>query len=77
MSIRKTLGENVRRRRLTLGISQEALAARIHESVGTAQWDQGYVSRIESGQVNATLETLEQLAAALDTTAAHLISRPE
>lgn len=75
MSIRKTLGDNVRRRRVELGLSQEALASRIHESSETGQWDQGYVSRLESGQVNATVDTLEQLAAALQTTPERLISR--
>ncbi len=35
--------------------------------------DQAYVSRIEAGQMNVTLETLDQIAAALEADAADLV----
>lgn len=48
------------------GISQEELAMRIGA-------DQAYVSRIEVGQMNVTLETVEQIANALQTNASDLL----
>ncbi len=38
--------------------------------------DQAYVSRIEAGQINVTLETVEQIAAALETEAFELLKPP-
>ena len=58
MEIKKRFGLAVRNRRSALGISQEELAMRIGA-------DQAYVSRIETGQMNVTLDTAEQIAAAL------------
>ena len=49
----------VRKCRNDAGISQEELAMRINA-------DQAYVSRIEAGQMNVTLETAEQIASALN-----------
>jgi transcriptional regulator with XRE-family HTH domain len=59
MEIRQLFGENVKRLRQDAGISQEELAMRIGA-------DQAYVSRLEAGQLNPTLETIGQIAAALD-----------
>ena len=59
MEIKKRFGLAVREQRKTLNVSQEELAMRIGA-------DQAYVSRIEAGQMNATLETVEQIASALE-----------
>ena len=58
MEIKKRFGLAVREQRKRLNVSQEELAMRIGA-------DQAYVSRIEAGQMNVTLETLEQIASAL------------
>ena len=60
MDIKRRFGSAVRAHRVALGISQEELALRIGA-------DQAYVSRIEAGAMNVTLETAQQLAAALET----------
>jgi transcriptional regulator with XRE-family HTH domain len=67
MDIKRRFGSAVRARRLALGISQEELALRIGA-------DQAYVSRVEAGAMNLTLETVQQLAVALETDAAVLFS---
>ncbi|MGV2016770.1 MULTISPECIES: helix-turn-helix domain-containing protein [Agrobacterium] len=56
----------VKEKRVALGISQEELAMRIEA-------DQAYVSRVEAGQINVTLETMQQIASALKTDAAELL----
>lgn len=58
MGLRKTVGLNARRLRQTAKLSQDEVAAEIGV-------DQGYLSRIEAGQKNLTLDTLELLARAL------------
>ena len=58
MEIKERFGKAVRERRSAGGISQEELAMRIGA-------DQAYVSRIEAGQMNVTLDTVEQIATAL------------
>ena len=67
MDIKRRFGSAVRARRAALGISQEELALRIDA-------DQAYVSRIEAGAMNVTLETAQQLADALETDVAALFS---
>ena len=64
------LGEAVRRRRLDLGLSQEALGFR-------CGLDRTYVSGIERGVRNPTLVTIRRLAEGLETTVAHLFERME
>lgn len=59
MNVRARLGENTRRRRLELGMSQEDLAA-------VAELDRTYVSGIERGIRNPSLEVLARLAGALN-----------
>lgn len=59
MDIKRRFGLAVRARRVALGISQEELALRIDA-------DQAYVSRVEAGAMNVTLETAQQIAAALE-----------
>ena len=56
----KTLfGENVKRVRKQSGMSQEALALKIDA-------DQAYISRIEAGQLNPTIESIAEIAQALN-----------
>ncbi len=70
MEIKKRFGLAVREHRRLLRVSQEELAMRIGA-------DQAYVSRIEAGQMNVTLETVEQIATALQTDPADLMKAPE
>jgi len=57
---KSTLARNIKRLRAELALSQEELGLRI-------QADQAYISRIESGHLNPTLESLSELAHALET----------
>ena len=61
-----TLGEKIRRRRRELHLTQTALAG---ESITRI-----LISRIESGDVNPSLETLKYLAERLDLPAGYLLS---
>jgi DNA-binding XRE family transcriptional regulator len=65
MEIKKRFGFAVREHRRLFKVSQEELAMRIGA-------DQAYVSRIEAGQMNVTLETVEQIASALGADASDL-----
>lgn len=65
MDIKKRFGLAVREQRKRLDVSQEELAMRIDA-------DQAYVSRIEAGQMNVTLETVEHVARALHIDVANL-----
>lgn len=67
MDIKRRFGLAVRARRAALGISQEELALRIDA-------DQAYVSRVEAGAMNVTLDTAQQIAEALGTDVALLFS---
>ena len=58
MEIKRQFGLALKRERDRLGWSQERLANDIDV-------DQAYISRVETGQVNLTLETVEALATAL------------
>jgi transcriptional regulator with XRE-family HTH domain len=59
MEIKQQFGTVLKRERDRLGWSQEKLANDIDV-------DQAYISRVEAGQVNLTLETIEALATALN-----------
>lgn len=59
MDVRRTLGRNVRKYRLAAKLSQEEIAARI----GAAQY---YVSQLETGKRNPTVETVYLLSQALN-----------
>ena len=67
MDIKRRFGRAVRARRAALAISQEELALRIGG-------DQAYVSRIETGAMNVTLETAQQIAEALESDVAALFA---
>ncbi len=69
MEIKKRFGLAVREHRKRLGLSQEELAMRIGA-------DQAYVSRIEAGQMNVTLETVELIAGALDIDVVDALQKP-
>lgn len=64
-SIKQRFGKAVRRRRRELELSQEYLAelAGLHRT---------YVSNLERGMINPTLENVERLAKALDISMARL-----
>ena len=62
------LGDAIREVRLSKGISQEKLAL-------LADVDRSYVGRIERGDNNVALLTLERLADALDTSVAKLMQK--
>ena len=62
----RALAENIRRRRASVGLSQEELAARcgVHRT---------YIGAIERGERNVTLDTVERIAEALGTPALDLL----
>lgn len=55
----KTLGNRIRERRKTLGLTQEGLAA-------TAEIDRSYIGGVERGERNVTFTVLCQVCAALN-----------
>ncbi len=74
MQIKQKFGLAVRKRRKEIGISQEELAMRINtdSNENTKYADQSYVSKVELGQANVTLETIQVLCDALDCEAGDL-----
>ena len=61
---------NLRRLRVTRGVSQEALAV-------DAGVDRSYVGRIERGVENPTVETLDRLAVALEVAVSEMLVAPK
>lgn len=59
LSINQRFGKAIRRRRRELDLSQEELAER-------ADLHRTYISNIERGELNPSLETMEKLVKALD-----------
>lgn len=59
MSIKANVGQRIRELRLKIGISQEALANR-------AEIDRTYVTDVENGRRNISIENLEKLVNALN-----------
>lgn len=68
-SITKIVGENVRRAREAIGVSQEELGDR-------AGIDRTYVSGVERGVRNPTVKVLARLAEALAVPPASLLKQP-
>lgn len=66
--IKKRFGKAIRRRRRELDLSQEELAER-------AELHRTYVSDIERGDRNPSLENIEKLAKALNTKVSDLFSK--
>ena len=58
MDVKKEFGATIKRERMRLGLSQEALAER-------ADLHRTYITDIERGTRNLTLESIAKLAAAL------------
>lgn len=69
-SLAKRFGDLVRRKRLEQGYSQEdfSFMARLHQT---------YISGIERGRRNITLETAEQIAKALGTPLSSMLAEIE
>lgn len=70
MDMRKLVGRNFSRLRAESGLTQEAVAER-------AKLSQQYVSGLERGQRNPTVETLLALAQALGVNHVELVKPPE
>ena len=66
-SIKQRFGKAIRRRRRELDLSQEELAER-------AELHRTYISNIERGELNPSLETMEKLVKALDITVSALFA---
>ena len=69
MDTREIIGWNLRRLRVSRGISQERLALE-------AAIDRAYVGRVERGEENVTVSTLEALANALEERVSELFVEP-
>jgi len=63
------VGKNVRLRREAMSLSQEQLGLRIEA-------DQAYISRLERGILNPTVESLVEIAFALEIDVNRLLSDP-
>lgn len=68
MDLRQVVGQNIREAREAAGLAQDALAheAEIHPT---------YLSGVETGKRNITLNVLERIAAALNVTEEARVSR--
>ena len=66
MDVRARLAKNLRKRRIELGLSQEAFAdlADLHRT---------YISDLERGRRNPSIEIVDKLAIALNTSAGSLL----
>lgn len=64
------IGRNVRRFRVAKGLTQEELSNR-------CDFDQRYISQVETGQRNLTVLSLYELAQALGTTPVALVTPSE
>ena len=67
MDMRRLVGDNVRRLRSDMGLTQEQLAER-------SGFTQQYISDLERGRRNPTVVSLFELAQALEVTPTALIS---
>ena len=74
MEIKRQFGLALKRERERAKLTQEALANKIGED--DPYVDQAYISRVEAGQVNLTLETMAALAKALDVDPAVFLAKP-
>src|SRR6185436_5701352 len=70
IDVKKQFGAAVKLRRSRLGISQEELA-------GRAGLHRTYISDVERGARNVSLESIHRLATALETSMANLFSRSD
>lgn len=70
MDVRQIIGENIRRRRVALGLSQEKLAAEIGV-------EQSYLSGLEYGRRNPTAVTIWHVSLALNVKPGSLFEPPK
>ena len=70
MDANQRFGNQVKRYRKGSALSQEELAMRMDA-------DQAYISRLEAGQLNPTLETIAEIAQALDVAIIELFNHPD
>lgn len=70
IDVKKTFGESVKGRRKLLGLSQEELAEK-------AELHRTYISDVERGARNVSLESINKLAHALGVSVSALFSREE
>lgn len=70
MDASSIIGWNLRRLRVSQGLSQERLAL-------ASGIDRAYVGRVERGSENVTITTLEAMATALSVPVAALLIEPE
>ena len=70
MDIKEKVGQRIRQLRKELEISQEALALK-------AEVDRTYVTDVEAGRRNVSLEILERLIKALNVSIAEFFNRKE
>lgn len=68
MNMRRLVGENVRQLRISRGMTQERLAE-------VSGFSQQYISDLERGRRNPTVVSLFDLAQALETTPAELVTQ--
>lgn len=70
MALRKIVGTNIRKAREARGLPQDELAhmAEVHTT---------YLSGVENGHRNITMNVLERIAAALGVTEAELVRRDD
>lgn len=67
--LQRVVGENLRRHRLRLGLSQEAFA----EKLGVHRT---YMGGVERGERNLTLQTVEKLAETVNVPPLDLLTQP-
>jgi transcriptional regulator with XRE-family HTH domain len=67
-SVRKAIGREIRKQRLSVGLSQRELAARLHMSVT-------YVGRVERGVTDLAAEEFVRIAVALNANPVTLLSK--
>lgn len=70
MDIKQKVGQRLRILRLELGLSQEALALK-------AEVDRTYVTDVEAGRRNVSLEILERLIKALEVSFSEFFNNKE
>lgn len=77
--LKRVVRENVRARRLELGLSQGAVVARVNEKRRRKdpKMHVPYLSDVETGERIPTLEIIAELADALETTPDWLVSEVE
>jgi len=67
MAIEKHIGKRIKALRKSRGITQEELAT-------LAELDRGYLSEVENGYKNFSIQTLDKIADALKTSIASLVA---